>query len=225
MLFIIQILFIVLSNFFCLACPLVGQVITLGISSCPQDCFRPGNESCAQLCAGCACAPPTIADHITGECVQPEQCTGKLYLLYIAIIHAFMLSCIFFVFLIFHLACPIEGQVYTECGSSCPRTCDNYNDTIGCTADCWQGCECPSGMVIDVERRRCVEPSQCIRELPTITTRTSENGQCKQDFTCPFNAPQNDHNICQYILEVTEVFKGNNQVCRNFSSCFYKFYA
>ena len=84
--------------FICSACPLVGQVITLGISSCPQDCFRPGNKSCAQLCAGCACAPPTIADYITGECVQPEQCTGKLYLLYIVIVYRFI---IFFVFLIF----------------------------------------------------------------------------------------------------------------------------
>ena len=128
-------------------------------------------------------------------------------------------------FQFFHLACPIEGQVYAECGSRCPLTCDNYNDIIGCAADCWQGCECPSGMVIDVETRRCVEPSQCIREPPTITTRTSENGRCEQQFTCPFNTPQNDFNICQYIVEVTDVFKGDNQVCRNFSSCFYKLYA
>ena len=65
------------------ACPLVGQVATLCNSSlefCPQDCFRPGNDdNCVQLCDGCACPPPTIADYITGECVQPEQCTGKLY--------------------------------------------------------------------------------------------------------------------------------------------------
>ena len=53
------------------------QVTSLCTSSCPQDCFRPGNESCIQLCDGCACAPPAIADYITGRCVQPEQCTGK----------------------------------------------------------------------------------------------------------------------------------------------------
>ena len=102
--------------------------------------------------------------------------------------------------------------MYTECGSSCPRTCDNVNDTIPCTTECWQGCECPSRMVIDVEQRRCVEPSQCIREPPPITT-TSE--WCAQEYTCPFNTPQNDDpnfNICQYTVEVIEVFKGDNEV-------------
>ena len=65
--------------FFLSVCPLVGQVTTLCVSSCPQDCFRPGNESCVKGCDGCACPPPTIADYITGECVQSEQCTGKFY--------------------------------------------------------------------------------------------------------------------------------------------------
>ena len=115
-----------------------------------------------------------------------------------------LLSCFNFI------ACPIEGQVYTECGSSCPQTCDNFNDTISCTTECWQGCECPSGTVIDVERRRCVEPSQCRKEPPT---RTRENGGCEQLLTCPFNTPQNDYSICQYTLEITELFKGDNQVC------------
>ena len=58
-------------------CPLVDQVTSLCTSSCPRDCFRSGNESCVQLCDACACAPPAIADYITGKCVQPEQCTGK----------------------------------------------------------------------------------------------------------------------------------------------------
>ena len=114
----------------------------------------------------------------------------------------------------FHLACPIEGQMFTECGSSCPLTCDIVNV---CTDDCWQGCECPSGMVIDLEQRRCVEPSQCRRDPPTVIARTSEDDrQCAQQFTCPFNTPQDDFYPCQYTLEVTEVFKGNNEVCKNF---------
>ena len=57
------------------ACPLVGQVnATCG---CPQNCFRPANQSCVELCDGCNCASPTMADYITGKCVQPDQCTGK----------------------------------------------------------------------------------------------------------------------------------------------------
>ena len=122
------------------------------------------------------------------------------------------------------LACPVEGQVYTECGSSCPRTCDNVNDTIVCNAACWPGCECPSGMVIDVERRRCVEPNQCIRESPPIIARISENGRCEQQLICPFNTPQNNFSPCQYTLVLTEIFKGDNEVCKNFiinfSLCF-----
>ena len=140
--------------------------------------------------------------HISG-CVD--------YILYCGVILVLIQSSI----LLFHLACPIEGQVYTECGSSCPLTCDNVNDTIGCDAACWQGCECPSGMVIDVEQRRCVEPSRCIREPPPIIARTSENGRCAQRFTCPFNTLQNnefDYYPCQYTVEVIEVYKGNNEV-------------
>ena len=79
-----------------------------------------------------------------------------------------------------------------------------------------KGCECPSGMVIDVERKRCVEPSQYRGQPPTITERTNENGPCLQQFTCPFNTPQNDYYPCQYVVQVTEVFKGDNQVRKNF---------
>ena len=62
-----------------LDCRLVGQVSTLCASSCPRDCLSPGNSDCVQVCDQCTCEPPTIADYITGKCVQPEQCTGKLY--------------------------------------------------------------------------------------------------------------------------------------------------
>ena len=120
-----------------------------------------------------------------------------------------LLSCVI-------VTCPIEGQVFTECGSSCPLTCDNVNDTILCTTDCWQGCECPSGIVIDVERRRCVELSQCRGQPPTIAERKSENGPCLLQSTCPFNTPQNGYNPCQYVVQVIEVFKGGNQARKNF---------
>lgn len=47
------------------------------------------------------------------------------------------------------MACPsnecINGQVYNECGSACPATCDNQ-DPI-CIQVCVSGCECPSTQV------------------------------------------------------------------------------
>ena len=97
--------------------------------------------------------------------------------------------------------------MYTDCGSSCPGTCDNVNDTIICDTACRQGCECPSGMVIDIEQRRCVEPSQCRREPPIIIARANET--CARVYACPSNG----YSPCQYTVEVTEVFKGDKKVC------------
>ena len=107
--------------------------------------------------------------------------------------------------------------MFTECGSSCPLTCDNVNDTIACDASCWQGCECPSGMVIDVERRRCVNSSQCItsRSEPPVIQRTSEDDRygCMPRYVCPHNEDEVDNYYpCQYTVEVTRVFKGSVEV-------------
>ena len=39
------------------------------------------------------------------------------------------------------------------------------------------------------------------------------HGSCEPTFACPFNIlAQSVNNICQYTVEVTKVFKGNNQV-------------
>ena len=78
-------------------------------------------------------------------------------------------------------------------------------------------------MVIDVEQRRCIEPSQCIKEPTIIARNSTQMGFCEQSFACPFNVlTQSDRDICQYTVEVSEVFKGDVQVCK---SClvFYNF--
>lgn len=116
-------------------------------------------------------------------------------------------------------ACPVDGQVFTECASPCPRTCDNVNETIVCNATCQGGCECPTGMVIDMETMRCVNSSQCpsntSRSEPPITQRRrSEDGnRCEPRFVCPHNGNgTNNYSPCQYIVEVTRVFKGTVKV-------------
>ena len=51
------------------------------------------------------------------------------------------------------------GKEWQDCGSACPRTCDNYEQDIACTLQCVQGCFCPEGKVeLD---GTCVEPSMC----------------------------------------------------------------
>ena len=34
--------------------------------------------------------------------------------------------------------CP-EGKVYQDCGTSCPKTCDNKNESSFCITQCVQG--------------------------------------------------------------------------------------
>ena len=55
--------------------------------------------------------------------------------------------------------CSIEGQVYQEGTTDCPRTCDN--PYLLCSGTGHDGCTCPSGQVIDEKNRRCVDPTNC----------------------------------------------------------------
>jgi len=62
-----------------------------------------------------------------------------------------------------YLACPIKGQIRKQCASHplCHRTC-NDDGSRPCPAICIDnGCECPAGTVIDVDKRECVDPSDC----------------------------------------------------------------
>ena len=52
-----------------------------------------------------------------------------------------------------------NGKQYTECGTMCPRTCENKDKNIICPMMCVAGCFCPSGMVL--ENNACIQPSQC----------------------------------------------------------------
>ena len=53
--------------------------------------------------------------------------------------------------------CP-PGMIYRQCGSLCPRTCDN-TETLTCQSGCAKGCFCPDGQV--VYNGRCVHPIVC----------------------------------------------------------------
>ena len=55
--------------------------------------------------------------------------------------------------------CSIEGQVYTTCGTACPPTC-KY-DPSGCIQQCFVGCQCPHGTVLDEANNRCVKKEYC----------------------------------------------------------------
>ena len=56
--------------------------------------------------------------------------------------------------------CPIEGQVYTDCGTACPPMC-NKPQPLFCTLQCVAGCQCPSGTVLDELQNKCVKADEC----------------------------------------------------------------
>ena len=62
------------------------------------------------------------------------------------------------------------GKVWSDCGTACPTTCDNYGSRIICTALCRSGCFCPPGTVD--HNGVCVDPSQCPASMPSDTQQT-----------------------------------------------------
>ena len=57
-------------------------------------------------------------------------------------------------------SCPIEGQVFTTCGTACPPTCSEPGP-VACTTQCVVGCQCPVGTVLDDLQQKCVNLDQC----------------------------------------------------------------
>ena len=114
-------------------CPdIAGQEYSECASPCPATCSQP-YPLCATVCQpGCACPTGQVIHEESARCVLLEECSTQ--------------------------ECP-PGKEYTECGTACPLTCDNYGEPLPCTLQCVQGCFCPSGMVENGDE--CVAPSDC----------------------------------------------------------------
>lgn len=103
-------------------------------SACPLTCQNYQNPPIctAQCVAGCFCEKGYIRNE-TGDCVQPRQCHR----------------------------CSGSNEVFSECGTACPLTCDNYkNPPKFCTKQCVIGCHCEKGYVRN-KKGNCVTPCQC----------------------------------------------------------------
>ena len=60
--------------------------------------------------------------------------------------------------------CPIKGQIRKECAAhpNCVKTCNNTGELLVCQEECIiNGCECPDGTVIDMDKNECVELGEC----------------------------------------------------------------
>lgn len=62
------------------------------------------------------------------------------------------------------LDCPVQGQIFTMCGSACPANCTIPNPI--CTTQCVARCECPKDTVIDQLTNTCVSVEDCPTEEP-----------------------------------------------------------
>lgn len=104
----------------------------------------------------------------------------------------------------FFAACTIPGQVYSDCHSACPSTCDQPGALI-CPAVCVQGCACGRGTVFDKNQRKCVPQSKCSEYM---------NNEYKDIFSSDYNfAPyifivQNVH---QHVLKI--FVRGSHGLC------------
>ncbi|GBM98796.1 Zonadhesin [Araneus ventricosus] len=123
-------------------------------TACPANCTHPlGQPGCSELCIkGCFCCEGFLRNP-EGKCVRPELCP---------------------------VVCK-ENELFLECGSACPLTCDNIGTpNIPCTLQCIKGCFCKPGYVKD-RTGRCILPNFC----PIVCGINEEFKEC--GTACPAN--------------------------------------
>ena len=75
--------------------------------------------------------------------------------------------CYNFVLVTMATDCPVTGQERSACAKPCNLTCSNYRD-ISCPTVCVSnGCQCPTGTVINEETNSCVAMDSCPAGKPS----------------------------------------------------------
>ncbi|XP_077290871.1 zonadhesin-like [Arctopsyche grandis] len=54
-----------------------------------------------------------------------------------------------------------KNEQYTECGTACPDTCDDWRTPTACIQVCVPGCFCLPGYVRNTKTNECVRPCEC----------------------------------------------------------------
>jgi len=60
--------------------------------------------------------------------------------------------------------CP-NNQIYTTCGSFCPKRCGERNHGTSCSLRCFVGCQCPPGLILDPQTNTCVKSCSGERKI------------------------------------------------------------
>nr|UPQ64758.1 zonadhesin-like protein 2 [Plectrocnemia conspersa] len=128
-------------------------------SVCPATCDN-RNPACTKQCVyGCFCKEGYILNN--GVCILIEDCPSE---------------------------CPAD-EIYMECGTACPATCENYGKSIMCTFQCVSGCFCKTGLVRDCNGK-CIKPENC----PIKCTGPNEEYQ-ECGTACPLTCENKNKNI------------------------------
>ncbi|KAI6656480.1 Tenascin-like [Oopsacas minuta] len=111
-------------------------------TACPPTCDDP-NPECEEYCqAGCVCKESTVRNS-DGDCVTVSDCPKDPE-------DPSKEEC-------------VGNQVYVECKSNCPYTCNNCYDEVNCeNITCTPGCDCKDGFVLaDNTHNVCIQESEC----------------------------------------------------------------
>ncbi|KAL1243849.1 Serine protease [Trichinella spiralis] len=121
-------------------CPL-NEIWNSCGSSCEETCesIASGKDTpCTLQCVpGCFCVDGFVRDS-RGRCIPMSLCPNKV-----------------------NSSCP-ENEVFQECGSACPETCDTVSSGFErpCTGNCIAGCFCKNGYVRGYDGK-CIPPEDC----------------------------------------------------------------
>ncbi|GFR11582.1 papilin [Trichonephila clavata] len=152
---------LVAGAFAFLDCPANSHYESCG-TACPLTCdnYKNPPRACVLMCnPGCHCDEGYVKAK-DGSCVEPEVCPSSAA----------------------DQECGVNER-YTDCGTACPLTCDNYkNPPKICNLMCMIGCECQDGYVRSREGR-CVRPEQCPqRESEKNCHEEADGGMCRGYF-------------------------------------------
>ncbi|XP_046854880.1 fibropellin-1-like [Xenia sp. Carnegie-2017] len=82
--------------------------------------------------------------------------------------------------------CSNKGEIFTECGSACAKTCRDISRGLKCSERCIPGCQCPKGSYLD-DKNHCVPMKKCPCFFEGNYYKAGESvkvGRCK---TCTCN--------------------------------------
>uniref|UniRef100_A0A914X341 WAP domain-containing protein n=1 Tax=Plectus sambesii TaxID=2011161 RepID=A0A914X341_9BILA len=150
------------------SCP-AGEIFKACGSACQPTCLVRNPVCQSTACyAGCFCQDGFIRRKENDICVPFTQCTNN--------------------------QCPVN-EVYQQCGSACPSTCQSRNPT--CAQVCVPGCFCSPGFIRDLAngRSNCVAPNMC-------STGATACAATEQYLSCGTPCPPTCNNrspMCQHF--------------------------